>query len=139
MVQKKGKITGIGGVFFKSKNPQAMRKWFHEHFGLSDDKHGHPFIWKKPDQPNKNGYTVWNPFDDSSDYFEPSKQKYMINYRVENLEELIKELKEAGVKVVGEIESFEYGKFGWILDPEGNKIELWEPVDSSFDDYYGNK
>lgn len=139
MARKIGKITGIGGVFFKCKDPQAMRKWFHEKFGLSDDKYGHPFLWKKHDSANKNGYTVWNPFDDNSDYFKPSKQKYMINYRVENLQELIEELRESGVTIVGDIQSFEYGKFGWILDPEGNKMELWEPIDSSFDEYYGNK
>ena len=136
---KKGKITGIGGVFFKCQNPDAIRKWYHDNFGLSDDKYGHTFVWKKPENPEKNGYTAWNPFDDKSDYFEPSKQKYMINYRVENLEELLQELKEAGATIVGDIQSFDYGKFGWLLDPEGNKIELWEPVDEAFDEYYGNK
>jgi len=132
-MEKKGKITGIGGVFFKCKDPASMRKWYHENFGLSEDKYGHSFLWKKPEDPRKNGYTAWNPFDDSSDYFEPSKQKYMINYRVENLEELLEELKNAGVTIIGEIQSFDYGKFGWVLDPEGNKIELWEPIDEAFD------
>jgi len=136
---KEGKITGIGGVFFKCNDPDAMRKWYHDHFGLSDDKYGHPFLWKHLDNPAKNGYTVWNPFDDKSDYFKPSQQKYMINYRVENLGQLIEDLKEAGVTIVGEIESYDYGKFGWVLDPEGNKIELWEPVDEVFDEHYGNK
>ena len=139
MEKKKGKITGLGGVFFKCKDPQAMRDWYNKNFGLSNDKYGHPFVWKKHEAPEQNGYTVWNPFDDNSDYFKPSKQKYMINYRVENIEELMKNLKKADITIVGEIESFDYGKFGWILDPEGNKIELWEPIDSSFDEYYANK
>ena len=139
MSAKKGRITGIGGVFFKSKNPEAMRSWYNEKFGLKSDQYGHAFVWKTIDDPQKNGYTAWNPFDEKSTYFEPSDQKYMINYRVENLEELLAELKDSGVQVVGEIEKFDYGKFGWVLDPEGNKIELWEPVDEAFDDYYGNK
>ena len=133
-----GRITGIGGIFFKCQNPDKMRKWYNINFGLSDDKYGHPFKWKKPEDPTKNGYTVWNSFDDKSDYFKPSDQKYMINYRVENLEALISDLKKKGVTIVGEIESFDYGKFGWVLDPEGNKIELWEPIDESFDEYYDN-
>lgn len=135
MAEKKGRITGIGGVFFKTKNPDAMRAWYHEKFGLASDKYGYAFNWRKPENPQKKGSTAWNAFDDNSTYFQPSNQKYMINYRVENLEELIAELKESGVTVVGEIEKYEYGKFGWVLDPDGNKIELWEPVDEDFGDY----
>jgi len=135
-MEKSGRITGVGGVFFKCRNPDKMRKWYNSNFGLSDDQYGHPFVWKKKDDPKKNGYTVWNPFDDKSDYFKPSNQKYMINYRVENLEDLIADLRKKGVTIVDEIETFDYGKFGWILDPEGNKIELWEPIDEAFDEYY---
>ena len=136
---KKGKITGIGGVFFKSANADKMRRWYAENFDLQSDEHGHAFIWKKKDNPQKNGYTAWNAFDDKSDYFAPSDQKYMINYRVENLDELIKELRQNGVKIIGKTEIYDYGKFAWVLDPEGNKIELWEPVDEVFDEYYENK
>jgi predicted enzyme related to lactoylglutathione lyase len=139
MEKKKGKITGIGGVFFKSKDPAAMREWYNNNFGMTSDQYGMPFTWRKPENPDKKGYTMWNAFDDKSDYFDPSKQKYMINYRVENLEELIKDLKEQGATIVGEILKEDYGSFAWVLDPEGNKIELWEPVDETFDDHYGNE
>ncbi len=138
MEKKKGKITGIGGVFFKCKDPSAMRDWYNKSFGMTADHYGMPFVWKKPENPEKNGYTAWNPFEDKSDYFEPSKQKYMINYRVENLEELLEDLKKQGVTVLGEIQKEDYGQFGWVLDPEGNKIELWEPNDEAFDEFYGN-
>jgi len=139
MSSKKGRITGIGGVFFKTADPAAMRKWYADHFNLQSDQYGHAFTWKKPENPEKNGYTAWNPFDAKSDYFKPSDQKYMINYRVENLEALIEDLRAKSVTIVGEIETFDYGKFGWVLDPDGNKIELWEPIDEAFDDFYGNE
>jgi len=111
-----------------------MRAWYDEKFALKSDAYGsHSFAWRKPENPQMKGITVWSPFDDNSDYFNPSGQKYMINYRVENLEELLGELKQSGVTVVGEIQKYDFGKFGWVLDPDGNKIELWEPVDEAFE------
>ncbi len=133
---KKGKITGIGGVFFKCQDPNAIKKWYAQHFQLDMDKYGTMFKFHPENKPDQLGYLQWSPFDKSSDYFAPSKKDFMINYRVENIEALIEELKEAGVNVLDEIASYEYGKFVHILDPEGNKIELWEPVDQAFDDYF---
>ena len=126
----KNRVTGIGGVFFKSKDPDKMKTWYHTHLGLPTDQYGCTFWWK--DKEGKDCSTQWSPFAEDTKYFAPSPKGFMINYRVENLEALLKVLKEEGVKIVGEMESYEYGKFGWILDPEGNKLELWEPIDKAF-------
>ena len=105
-----------------------MNEWFLDHLGVtSADDGGIMFEWRHSNQPEKKGYTIMAPFQDTTKYFEPSQKEYMINLRVENLEALLVKLKKEGVTVVGEIEKYDYGKFGWILDPEGNKIELWEP------------
>ena len=126
----KNRVTGIGGFFFKTKDPDAIKKWYKDHLGLNTDAYGWTFWWKD-DNGNKCS-TQWSPFKDDTDYFNPSEKQFMMNFRVENLVELLKVLKEEGVTVVGEIEEYEYGKFGWVLDPEDNKIELWEPIDSAF-------
>ena len=124
------KVTGIGGVFFKTKDPKAIKEWYIKHLGFEQSEHGGiVFEWTTTDQPAEKGQTVWAPFKDSTTYFQPSEKEFMINLRVENLEELMKELKNEGVQMVGEIEKYEYGKFGWIIDPEGNKVELWEPIE----------
>ena len=130
------RVTGLGGVFFKCKDPEAMKDWYRKHLGIQSDKYGGVFKWRKPQAPDKTGYTSWSPFTEETKYFEPSTKSFMFNYRVENLEKLLEVLKEEGVTVIGEIESYEYGKFGWIMDPEGNKIELWEPIDEPFDEMY---
>jgi predicted enzyme related to lactoylglutathione lyase len=118
------KVTGIGGIFFKCKDPGKMREWYQTHLGLNTDQYGTNFEWRYATDPAQKGFTQWSPFNDSTTYFEPSKRDFMINYRVENLEALVEELKKGGVQIVDEIESFSYGKFIHILDPEGNKIEL---------------
>ena len=126
------RVTGIGGIFFKTKDPPAMRVWYEKHLGIPNmSEHGAIFEWNHPgsDQP---GHTVWSPFEPDSEYFNPSYSQFMINYRVENLESLLVTLKSEGVTIVGKMEVYDYGKFGWIMDPEGNKIELWEPVDDVF-------
>lgn len=123
------KVTGIGGIFFKSQDPDAMKKWYSDHLGLPVDPYGATFEWRQDDDPSKKGTTIWSPFKESTKYFEPSTRDFMINYRVENLEALVAELKAAGVTIVDDIQSYDYGKFVHILDPEGNKIELWEPVE----------
>ncbi len=121
------RVTGLGGVFFKSKDPAAMKKWYADHLGIESGEHGGGFHWREKENPEKEGFTAWSIFDEKDNYFVPSESRFMLNYRVENLEELLKKLEKEGVQVVGEIESYSYGKFGWILDPEGRKIELWEP------------
>lgn len=126
----KNRVTGIGGIFFKTKNPNKVKNWYSKHLGLNTDQYGSTFWWK-----NKKGEdcsTQWSPMDEKTQYFKPSEKQFMINYRVENLEELLKMLKTEGVEVVGDMAVFEYGKFGWILNPEGHKIELWEPNDQAF-------
>ena len=124
------RVTGIGGIFFKTKDPDKTKDWYKSHLGLNTDNYGCTFWWK--DENGNKCSTQWSPFKDDTKYFSPSEKDFMFNYRVENLEELLKILKEEGVTIVGEMETYDYGKFGWILDPEGNKIELWEPVDSAF-------
>ena len=126
----KKRVTGIGGVFFKTQDPKATREWYKTHLGLATDDYGCTFLWK--DEKGNKCSTQWSPFKEDTNYFEPSKKEFMMNFRVENLEELLKVLKEEGVTIVGKMQEFEYGKFGWILDPDGNKIELWEPLNSTF-------
>ena len=122
----KKRVTGIGGVFFKSENPKAIKEWYSKHLGIDGI-----FKWVDAENPEAKepAQTIWSPFKKDTDYFAPSEKPFMFNYRVENLEELMEALKSEGVQQVGVIETFPYGKFGWILDPEGNKIELWEPID----------
>lgn len=125
------RVTGIGGIFFKSEDPQKLREWYGNHLGLAITEWGSTFQWKDLSKPDTElpARTEWSPFKNDTTYFSPSEKPFMFNYRVENLVELMKALREEGVTIVGEIEEFSYGKFGWIMDPEGNKIELWEPVD----------
>jgi predicted enzyme related to lactoylglutathione lyase len=127
------KVTGIGGVFFKCKDPDKVKEWYSKHLGLKMDQYGTSFEWRQGDDPSKYGFTQWSAFSDSTKYFDPSVKEFMINYRVQDLESLVIELKRDGVMLVDSIESFDYGKFVHILDNEGNKIELWEPVDTEYD------
>jgi len=126
------RVTSLGGIFFKCKDPKQIREWYRDHLGFKTDDYGANFEWRHADDPNKKGTTVWSPFKESTDYFKPSEKEFMINFRVENLEELLKILKEEGVEQIGEMQVYEYGKFAHIMDPEGNKIELWEAVDEVF-------
>ena len=123
------KVTGIGGIFFKCKDPKAVNEWYKTHLGFNTTRYGTSFKWRSMDDSNKKGLTQWNPFADNTKYFEPSTKDFMINYRVENLESLVEDLKKEGVTIVDKIEDTDYGKFIHILDMEGNKIELWEPKD----------
>ena len=127
----KKRVTGIGGVFFKAKDPEQLKEWYKEHLGLPVDRYGCSFSWK--DKEGNEGTTQWSAFKEDTTYFNPGKKPFMINYRVENLFLLLEQLRKEGVTIVGEIEEYGYGKFGWILDPEGNKIELWEPKDGAFE------
>jgi predicted enzyme related to lactoylglutathione lyase len=124
------KVTGIGGIFFKCKDPEKLKAWYNTHLGIDAGKYGANFEWRQEDDSAKKGSTAWNPFPETTKYFAPSEKEFMINYRVENLEELVAQLKKDGVTITDNIETYDYGKFVHILDEEGNKIELWEPVDS---------
>ncbi len=125
------RVTGIGGIFFKTKNPEKMKIWYQKHLGLVTDEYGSLFEFRTAEDPPKPAYLQWSPFPADTKYFEPSQRDFMINYRVQNLENLLELLKREGVKIVGEMQEFEYGKFAHIMDPEGNKIELWEPMDET--------
>jgi predicted enzyme related to lactoylglutathione lyase len=127
----KKRVTGIGGLFFKTTNPKESKDWYKKHLGFDTDDWGCTFWWK--DKDGKKCSTQWSPMTKDSDYFKPSKKEFMFNYRVENLVELLEVLKSEGVTIVGDMQTFDYGKFGWILDNDGNKIELWEPIDSAFE------
>jgi predicted enzyme related to lactoylglutathione lyase len=122
------KVTGIGGVFFKCKDPNKVREWYKTHLGIEAGQYGASFEWRQAGDPDKKGSTQWNPFPDNTKYFEPSNKEFMINYRVENLEALVEQLKAEGVTIVDGIETYDFGKFAHIVDVEGNKIELWEPA-----------
>ena len=132
----KGRFTGIGGNFFKSEDPAATRGWYDKHLGLVTNDYGSLFEFRKSSSPNDKGYLQWSPFKADTKYFAPSTREFMINYRVENIEALVEQLKSDGVEVLDEIDVQDEGKFVHILDPDGNKIELWEPADAVFTKMY---
>jgi predicted enzyme related to lactoylglutathione lyase len=120
-------VTGIGGIFFKSDDPAALMAWYGRHLGIqADEWGGKAFRWREESEPKRLGYTVFSPFPRDTKYFEPGELPYMFNLRVTNLAALLARLKRAGVKIEA-MQEFPYGKFGWVIDPEGRKIELWEP------------
>ena len=128
--QTETRVTGIGGFFFKAEDPKKLVSWYGQYLGLKTDEYGSTFWWK-----DKNGNdcsTQWSPFKEDTNYFDPCKKQFMQNFRVYDLENLLKKLSQEGVTIVGDMETYDYGKFGWILDLEGNKIELWEPIDKAF-------
>lgn len=127
------KVTGIGGIFFKCRDPKQMREWYKVHLGLQTNAYGAVFEWRQGADTTRKGFTQWSPFSEKTQYFAPSAKDFMINYRVENLELLLLELKSNGVTVLDTIETYDYGKFAHILDPENNKIELWEPNDLEYE------
>jgi predicted enzyme related to lactoylglutathione lyase len=121
------RVTGIGGIFFKCKDPKALGAWYKAHLGIDvQDWGGAAFRWNDAENPNGSGTTVWSPFAADTKYFEPGSASFMINYRVADLHALLATLRAEGVQVEDKVQESEYGKFGWIVDPEGNKIELWE-------------
>jgi predicted enzyme related to lactoylglutathione lyase len=124
------KVTGIGGIFFFSENPEKMKEWYSENLGLEVNQWGSSFEFRNANRPDEINYLQWSPFKRGSEYFSPSKKEFMINYRVQNIEGLVNKLKNNGVTILDSIETYDYGKFVHIMDAEGNKIELWEPVDS---------
>lgn len=124
------RVTGLGGFFFKTNDPDATKEWYKTHLGLPTDAYGCTFWWKDDDG-NKCS-TQWSPFKKDTEYFKPSEKEFMMNFRVDNLVKLLEVLKEEGIEQVGKMEEYDYGKFAWIMDPDGNKLELWEPIDSAF-------
>ena len=122
------RVTGIGGIFFKARNADVLREWYRKHLGIDvQDWGGATFRWHDERRPEPNGTTVWSIFKDSSNYFEPSTAQFMINYRVPDLMAVLDALRAEGCTVDDKTETSEFGKFGWVMDPEGNRIELWEP------------
>ena len=122
------RVTGIGGIFFKAKDTKALGAWYRDHLGIGvEEWGGAAFRWASPDNPSGTGSTIWSPFKEDTAYFAPSTASFMINYRVADLHALLAQLRAEGCDVDAKVEESEYGKFGWVVDPEGNKIELWEP------------
>ena len=127
------RVTGIGGIFFKCKDPKKVREWYQTHLGLNTNQYGSVFEWYQGADSTKKGFSQWSPFKETTKYFEPSTKEFMINYRVENLASLVEELKKEGVTITDTLQAVDYGKFVHIMDIEGNKIELWEPNDIEYE------
>lgn len=127
------KVTGLGGIFFKCKDPKKIREWYQTNLGLNTNQYGTVFEWYQGADNTRKGFTQWSPFKESTKYFEPSTKDFMINYRVENIHILVDELKNNGVTILDTIQTYDYGKFVHVLDPEGNNIELWEPNDIEYE------
>jgi predicted enzyme related to lactoylglutathione lyase len=122
------RVTGIGGIFFKAQDPRKLLEWYRDNLGLVPSfEDGVTFEWRERDEPERKGCTVWSPFPEDTKYFAPSSATFMINYRVSNLDRMLEQLRRRGIQVDDRIEESEYGRFGWAHDPEGNRIELWEP------------
>jgi predicted enzyme related to lactoylglutathione lyase len=122
------KITGVGGVFFKARDPKGLMEWYNQHLGLQFQHGFIQFIWAD-DPGSKDGSTTFAIFKEDAENFNPGEKPFMINFRVSDLRALLAELGEKGVTVSSEIQEYDFGRFGWLIDPEGNKIELWEPLD----------
>lgn len=124
------RVTGIGGIFFKAEDPDKLYEWYEKHLGIKREPHGQGAMlhWREAENPERRGGTVWAIFENDTKYFEPSRAPFMLNYRVENLDALLEALREEGVEIDPKRENYDYGRFAWIRDPEGNKIELWEPT-----------
>jgi predicted enzyme related to lactoylglutathione lyase len=133
--QENTRVTGIGGVFFKARDPRALAAWYKQHLGIALEPAGKGadapafamFEWVEKGEPQKAGMTTFAIFPDKTTYFDPSKAPFMINFRVANLDRIRAELKEAGAQVDDKVNDESYGRFGWATDPEGNRFELWEP------------
>jgi predicted enzyme related to lactoylglutathione lyase len=118
------RVTGLGGIFFKSPDPKALGAWYAKHLGLPVTPFGFAKFVEDEKRP---GSTLWTPFKESTDYFKPSTKDFMINFRVDDLDALLAQLRSDGVQVDANVQDSEFGKFGWIMDPDGNRVELWQP------------
>jgi predicted enzyme related to lactoylglutathione lyase len=123
------RVTGIGGIFFKAQDQEKLYQWYEKHLGIQRDLGGQgaAFHWRESENPEQEGLTAWAIFPENTKYFDPSPSKCMINYRVDDLDALLEALKNEGVQIDPKREDYDYGRFAWIMDPEGNRIELWEP------------
>ena len=126
------RVTGIGGIFFKAKDPAALKAWYSKNLGITIGGFGSNFEWHQGMDSTKKGFTIWAPFKETTKYFQPSEKQFMIDYRVVGLDQLLANMKTAGILPVDSIQKTSYGNFVHIMDPEGNKIELWEPNDVEF-------
>ena len=131
------RVTGIGGVFFKCKDAAATKAWYEKHLGIPAGQYGHTFSWQDGQASGQSGSTSWSTFPESSKYFEPEDQAFMINYRVHDLVALLAALREEGVEVAVELQEYDYGKFASIVDCDGRRVELWEPIDKPLIDFQG--
>lgn len=138
-MDKEGQVTGFGGIFFKTDDPEKIKQWYYDNLKLVPNEYGSLFEFREGANPQQKAYNQWAPFKSDSSYFEPSKKDFMINFRVVNIENLIEQLRNKGINIITEIETYEYGKFAHIIDPEGIKIELWEPIDTVFTKMYEGK
>jgi predicted enzyme related to lactoylglutathione lyase len=120
------RVTGIGGIFFKAKDPEKLKAWYRTHLGIESESWGAVFHWRD-DPRSADASTAWSVFTEETKYFEPSKKPFMINFRVEDLDWLLTQLRAESVEVNAKSEESEFGKFSWVMDPEGNRVELWEP------------
>ena len=121
------KVTGIGGIFFRVRDPEKMSAWYREHLGIQIEDGHADFAWREGDRPDQAARTVWSLFPADTDYFGPARPAFMINYRVANLDRMLDQLRKGGIEIE-KAEDYDYGRFAWITDPEGNRIELWEPL-----------
>ncbi len=126
------RVTGVGGIFFKAKDPAALKAWYEKNLGMHMVGSGANFEWYQGVDSTKKGFTLWAPFKETTKYFLPSEKQFMINYRVEQLDLLLVKLKAAGITPTDSVERVSYGSFVHLMDPEGNKIELWEPNDVEY-------
>ncbi|MFN8591200.1 MAG: VOC family protein [Thermomicrobiales bacterium] len=129
-MSQQGRILGIGGIFFKSAHQQQMQEWYASHLGLADSGQGVMLQWREHDNPEREQMTVWSIFPGDTTYFAPSPAPFMLNYIVDDLDALLDRLANEGVRIDPNRQDESYGRFAWIYDPDGNKIELWQPVDS---------
>ncbi|MFK8023519.1 MAG: VOC family protein [Ilumatobacter sp.] len=127
-----GRVTGIGGVFFRSPDPAATRAWYAQHLGLGIDEYGSNFRWRSHAEPGRTAFTQWSAFPNDTNYFGDERQEAMINYRVDDLDALLARLADAGVEIVGEMQSEPFGRFQHVIDGDGRRVELWEPVDAEY-------
>jgi predicted enzyme related to lactoylglutathione lyase len=122
------RVVGIGGIFFKSPDPTALAAWYQRHLGIAVEEWGGTAFRLDPQlRDNPNAAIVWSPFKQDTSYFSPSTSTFMVNYRVDDLHAVIAALRAEGCQVDEKVEESEFGKFGWVVDPDGNKLELWEP------------
>ncbi len=133
MAGQRRRVRAIGGIFFRSTDPQRTREWYQRHLGLLTDATGTNFAWRHFDDASRPGFSQWSPFSHDTRYFGKQDQQFMINYRVEDLEGLLTELRSEGVSIVGDVQREPYGSFAHIIDIDGRMVELWEPIDSEYE------